>query len=264
MKIHPSACIAANARIDEDVEIGPRVIIGEHVEIGAGCVLQAHVVMEPGTRVGENNFLGVGSILGTSPQDLAFEASIRSRVQVGSGNIFREYVTVHRGTREGSVTSIGNNNRFFSGSHVGHNVQIANRVTLSNNCLLGGYVEVGEGATLGADSVFHQHVRVGAFADVQGGIRCTKDLPPYVLMTGTNHVGAFNREGLHQAGWTGEQITELQCAFALVYRDGLNVTQALDLAKGLSWSAEANAFFTFIASSRRGICGGLRRKFQVP
>ena len=52
-----------------------------------------------------------------------------------------------------------------------------------------------------------------------------------------------------------EQRTEIKEAFALLYRRGLNTTQALAAARERSWGAEAQAFFDFVAAAKkRGIC----------
>jgi len=264
MKIHPTAFVSPKAQIADDVVIGPQVVVGDHVVIGAGCILQAGVVVEGRTTIGEGNLIGFGSILGAPPQDFAFKDNIDSEVRVGRGNTFREYVTVHRGTKQGSATIIGNDSRFSTGSHVGHNATVGDGALLSNNCLLGGYVEVGNGAVLGADSVFHQYVRIGVLAFVDAGTRCIKDVPPYVLMAGTNYVSGLHLPGLRKAGWSEEQHEEITRAFELVYRSGLNVSQALDSSREFSWSPEVAEFFTFIAASKRGICSGIRRKSHVP
>jgi UDP-N-acetylglucosamine acyltransferase len=264
MKIHPSALVSPGAQIADDVEIGREVIIGEKVEIGAGCVLQAHVVVEGRTVIGENNLIGYGSVLGAPPQDFAFRNDIESEVRIGCGNTFREYVTIHRGTRMGSTTRVGNDCCFLSGSHIGHNARVGDRVVLSESCLLGGYVEIGDGARLGEDSVFHQFCRIGTLASAQDGTRCIKDVPPYVLMAGTNYVSGVNLAGLRAAGWSDEACAEIERAFDLVYKSGLNVSQALEAARDDFWSPQGEAFFAFIASSKRGICSGRRHKSLVP
>src|SRR5271166_861934 len=42
-----------------------------------------------------------------------------------------------RGTKEGSNTSVGSNNFFMVGAHLGHNTRVADHVILANNVLLG-------------------------------------------------------------------------------------------------------------------------------
>jgi UDP-3-O-[3-hydroxymyristoyl] glucosamine N-acyltransferase len=52
--IHPSASIAASARIGEGASIGPFVAVGENVVIGRNAVLHPHVVIYEGARIGDD------------------------------------------------------------------------------------------------------------------------------------------------------------------------------------------------------------------
>ena len=55
--IHPSAAIAATARIGENASIGPFVAIGENVTIGFNAVLHPHVVVYEGAVIGDDVIL---------------------------------------------------------------------------------------------------------------------------------------------------------------------------------------------------------------
>jgi UDP-3-O-[3-hydroxymyristoyl] glucosamine N-acyltransferase len=54
--IHPTAVIAASARIGEGVHIGPYCFVGEHVELGRGSVLHSFVSIYQGAKIGEEFF----------------------------------------------------------------------------------------------------------------------------------------------------------------------------------------------------------------
>jgi UDP-3-O-[3-hydroxymyristoyl] glucosamine N-acyltransferase len=54
MGIHPSAAIAASARIGEGASIGPFVAVGENVSIGRNAVLHPHVVIYEGAQIGDD------------------------------------------------------------------------------------------------------------------------------------------------------------------------------------------------------------------
>ena len=258
MKIHPTAIVAAKAQLADDVEVGAHAIIGENVKLGAGCVVQAHAVLDGRVTLGTGNFVGYGAIIGATPQDFAFRETVISEVRIGDGNTFREYATIHRGTKEGSATIVGKECYLMVGSHLGHNVKLGDKVVIANNCLLAGYVEIGDGAVLGGGTVFHQFLRVGPLAMVRGGTRFGKDIPPYVSADGENLLSGINAIGLRRAGFTPEVRLEIKRAFKLVYWSGINVSQALERAKESSWSHEARAFFDFVASSKRGVCGANR------
>jgi UDP-N-acetylglucosamine acyltransferase len=258
MKIHPTAMVSTRARLADDVEIGAHAIIGENVALGAGCIVQAHAVLEGRTTFGAGNFVGYGAIIGATPQDFAYRDSVVSEVRIGDANTLREYVTIHRGTKEGSATVVGNDCYLMVGTHLGHNVNLGDKVVIANNCLLAGYVEVGSGAVLGGGTVFHQFLRIGPLAMVRGGTRFGKDIPPYVSADGENLLSGVNAIGLRRAGFPPEVRQEIKRAFKLVYWSGINISQAIERAKESSWSAEAQAFFDFIAFSKRGVCGANR------
>lgn len=242
MKIHPTA------------QISPLALIGDDVEIGADCVVQAHAVLEGRTILGARNFVGYGAVIGAPPQDFAYQESMASETRIGEGNTFREYVTIHRGTHKGTATVVGNACYLMVGSHLGHNVTLGDRVIIANNCLLAGYVEVGDGAVLGGGTVFHQFLRIGALAMVRGGTRFGKDIPPYVSADGENLLSGINAVGLRRAGLSSATRMEIKRAFKLVYRSGFNTKQALEKAVESPWSSAAQAFFDFIAASKRGVC----------
>ncbi len=262
MNIHPTAIVAPEAQLAEDVVIGPHTIIGDEVTLGAGTVVEGRVVILGKTTLGENNRVGCGVIIGNTPQDFAFDDKTKSEVKIGNGNIFREFVTIHRGTKNGSATMVGNNCLLMAGCHLGHNVQLGNRVVVQNNCLLGGYVEVGDSAELGIGSVYHQFLRVGTLSMVRESTRSVKDVPPYLCVSGFSTLRGLNSIGLRKAGWSIEARRELKCAFQLIYNSELNVTQALLKAGEMTWSPEVMTFFDFINSSKRGVCSKMTKRVR--
>jgi UDP-N-acetylglucosamine acyltransferase len=263
--IHPTALIDPAAQLAPDVEVGPGVLIGGGAVIGAGCRIQARAVITGHVRMGQGNTVGYGAILGSDPQDFSFKPDTRSYVEIGNDNIIREYVTIHRATREDGATKMGNNNFLMVGVHMGHDSVVGNRVVIANNCLLAGHVEVQDGAVLGGGSVFHQFLRVGRLCMVRGGERFNKDVPPYVSAYGTSLVSGINAIGLKRAGFSAEARAEIKRAFKLVYREGFNISQAIEESKSRSWGPEAQFFLDFIATAkRRGVSSIARRGAVSP
>jgi UDP-3-O-[3-hydroxymyristoyl] glucosamine N-acyltransferase len=52
--IHPTASIAASAKIGENPSIGPFAVVGENVAIGSNAILHAHVVIYEGAHIGDD------------------------------------------------------------------------------------------------------------------------------------------------------------------------------------------------------------------
>jgi UDP-N-acetylglucosamine acyltransferase len=257
--IHPSAIVDPAAQIAEDARIGPGVFIEGPAIIGSGCEIQAHAVLTGRVVLGPGNRVGYGAVIGAWPQDFAFDPATDSGVEIGEGNVIREHCTIHRGTAPGTVTRLGDRCLLMAGAHLGHNACVGNGAILANHVLLGGYVEVGDRVFIGGGSVFHQHVRVGRGAMIQGLSAFSKDVPPFTLAAERNQVFGLNVVGLRRSGWSAGERAEIKEAFRLLYASGRNISQALEAVPSRAWGENAAYFFEFArAARRRGLCGFAR------
>ena len=253
--IHPTAIVHPDAKLGEGVQVGPYAVIEGPAEIGKGCIIQSHAVVTGWVKMGAFNTIGYGAIVGSDPQDYAFDPRTVSWVILGEGNRIREHATLHRGTGEGTETRVGNHCFLMTGVHVGHNSQVGDRVVIANNVLLGGHVHIGNGVFIGGGAVFHQFVHVGRQAMIQGNSAMSKSVPPFLIGAEVNRVAGMNVVGMRRSGMSAAQRKEVKEAFKLLYKSGLNTHQALEAAKERTWGAEAALFFDFIAGSqKRGIC----------
>jgi len=251
MKIHSSAIVDQKAQLGAEVEIGPFSIVGAGAVIGDKCVIQSHVIIEGSVHMGTGNFVGHGSVLGSTPQDLSFQPQITSRIEIGNSNVIREHCTIHRGVTEGSATVLGDGNFLMVGVHVGHDCQIGNGVVIVNNCLLAGHVRIDDRAFIGGGSRFHQGIRIGRSVMAEG--RFSKNLPPFVIAA-KNHVFGVNTLGLRRAGFSPGDRDEIKRAFKLLYTSELNTKQALEKAAEMEFGPVGREFFAFVAEAgKRGI-----------
>lgn len=257
MKIHPTALVGSEVSLGENVEIGPYAIVEDGVVIGDHCKIQARAILINGVTLGSRNDIGPGAIIGGAPQDFSHDPNVASKVIVGDGNTFREYVTIHRGTKEGSVTRVGDENYFMAGVHLGHNVSVGDRNVIANNCLLAGHIHLGDDAVLGGGAVFHQFLRIGSMCMIRGGTAWSKDIPPYAVGVAINSLCGINAIGMRRKGVNSSSRASVKQAYHLLYRSGLNVTQAIAAAEETDWSPEAKTFMDFVRQrSRRGLCDG--------
>ncbi|MDQ6861455.1 MAG: acyl-ACP--UDP-N-acetylglucosamine O-acyltransferase [Verrucomicrobiota bacterium] len=251
MRIHPSAIVDPAAQLGREVEIGPGAVIGGEVVIGDHTVVQAHTVIEGAVRIGRENLIGYGAIVGAQPQDLSFKRETRSSVTIGDRNVIREYCTIHRGTAEGSATTIGDGNFLMVGVHLGHNCRLGNGVIIANNSLLAGYVQIDDGAFVAGGARFHQFIHIGRLALAEG--RYSKNLPPF-LSAAREAVFGINVVGMRRAGLSSAERDEIKRAFKLLYRSGLNIKQALAAAAEAEFGPIGREFFEFVAKAgKRGI-----------
>src|SRR5579864_2613932 len=113
--IHPTALVAAEAEIADDVAVGPYTIIDGPVRIGAGSVVGPHVHLVGPLTLGTGNRIHAGAVIGDRAQHLRCNDS--HGVVVGNNNIIREHVTIHSATEAGHPTTLGDNNFLMAGSH---------------------------------------------------------------------------------------------------------------------------------------------------
>lgn len=255
-KIHPTAIINKNVELGVQNEIGPHVIIEDGVKIGSHNTVMTGAHICSGTEIGNYNEIHIRSVIGHIPQDTGYKGE-STFTKIGHHNKIREFVTIHRGTKGGTATVLGDSNFLMAYSHVAHNCTIGNHITMVNQASLTGYCVVEDGAFLSGMTGFHQFTRIGRLAMVSALSACNKDTPPYMTCGGRPAVVlGVNVVGLRRAGIPPAAREEIKQAYKLLYRSGLNVSQALDVMRKNLASDEAKHLIGFIEMSKRGILDG--------
>ena len=253
--IHPSAIVHEGAKLAAGVSVGPYSIIGPEVEVGEGTSIASHVVIEGRTRIGRNNRIFQFASLGAEPQDKKYRGE-PTAVEIGDGNTIREYVTINRGTaQDAGVTRVGDDNWIMAYVHFAHDCQIGSHVIVANACELAGHVHVGDWAILGATTLVHQFVHIGAHSFTGMGTYLPQDLPPYVTVAGNPAKPyGINSEGLKRRGFAAETINEIKRAYRTLYRSKLSLEEAkAQLQAQAASCAEIAPLVAFLASSTRGL-----------
>jgi UDP-N-acetylglucosamine acyltransferase len=257
-EVHPSAIVHPEARLAEDVVVGPFSCVGPGVSIGAGTVLKSHVVVEGPTTIGERNTVFPFAVIGVVPQDLKF-AGEPSETVIGDSNSIREGVTIHRGTRATMRTVVGSGCLLMAYSHVAHDCELGSGVILANLATLAGHVTVEDHATIGGLTGVQQFNRIGAYSYTGGGCMVTQGVPPFMRVYNypTTHVGSINEIGLRRHGFSDERVGLIKRAYRLLYRSGLAPKAALERIKAELEPGEDIARLTaFLESADRGIVKG--------
>src|SRR6266487_5010438 len=131
--VHPTAVVAAGARLAPDVQVGPFAVIGSDVEVGAGTMIASHVVIAGRTRIGRRNRIFQFASVGEIPQDRKYGGE-PTATAIGDDNVIREFVSIHAGTaQDRGVTTIGNANLLLAYVHIAHDCLVGDRTTFSNN-----------------------------------------------------------------------------------------------------------------------------------
>jgi UDP-N-acetylglucosamine acyltransferase len=253
--IDPRAIIDPNAKLADDVVVGPWSIIGPDVEIGEGTVLGPNVIIKGPTRIGKHNRVYQFSSLGEDTPDRKYKGE-PTRLVIGDHNIIREGVTMHRGTiQDRDETTVGDHNLIMAYAHIGHDSVVGNHCILVNNVALAGHVHIGDWAILSGYTLVHQFCHIGAHSFAGMGSAIGKDVPAYVTVSGNPaEARSMNFEGLRRRGFSAEAIQALRRAYKTVYRQGLTIEEALaDLAEPSLQFPEVAVCRDSIQASNRGI-----------
>ena len=253
--IHPTAVIAADARIADGVEIGAYSIVGSQVSIDSGTRIWPHVVISGPCSIGRDNRIYSFCSVGEAPQDKKY-AGEDTRLIIGDRNTIRESCTLNRGTlQDKHETRIGDDNWIMAYVHVAHDCIVGNHTILANNVTLAGHVEVGDHAILGGFTKAHQFCRIGTHAFCGMDSSLNRDVPPYVTASG--HFATprgVNTEGLKRRGFDREQVRNIRSAYRVLYRSELKLEEALaQLEERLPEQPELAVLVKFLRASTRSI-----------
>ncbi len=254
--IHPLATVSPEARLGDNIEIGPYVFIDANVEIGDGCKILPHAVIFPYVKMGCDCTVFPGAVIGAVPQDLKYEGEV-TYVEIGDRVTIREYATINRGTKASGkfITKVGSDTLVMSYVHIAHDCVIGDHCILVSHVALAGETEVADWAILGGGTLVHQFTKIGTHAMISGGSRLNKDIPPFsicgrepICYCGVNIVG------LRRRGFSSDAIRNIKDIYDILYFQGYNISDACaKVEAGFPKSEERDIILNFIKNSKRGI-----------
>ena len=253
--IDPRAMVSLKARLADGVSVGAFTVIGDDVEIGEGTWIGPHAVVNGPTRIGRDCRIFQFASIGDEPQDKKYRGE-PTRLEIGDRNVFREFVTANRGTSGGhGVTHIGDDNLFMAYSHVAHDCVVGDKCVMANYAVLAGHVELGDWAILAGYAGVHQFCKVGAHAFLGNNAAVTRDVPPYLLVSGAPaEPKGVNTEGLKRRDFSPAQIANIKNAYRVLYRSGLKLSEAREQLQALAATQpEIGPFAEFLGRVTRSI-----------
>lgn len=256
--IHPTAVVDPSAEIGDGTEIGPFCFVGPGVRLGRNNKLRNHASIEGPSAIGDGNVFFASSSVGSPPQDLKY-AGEPTTLTMGDRNVVRECVTINRGTvGGGGHTTVGSGCLFMLCAHVAHDCHLGDNIIMANCATLAGHVTVGDYVTIGGLTPIQQFVRIGAHAFIGGATRVAQDIVPYIKMGGIPPVVlGTNSIGLSRRGFSKEVVEAIEKAVRLLFRSGLNTTQALaQIREAGDPAPEVAALVAFVESAKKGILKG--------
>ena len=253
--IDARAAVDPAAELADDVTVGPFAVIGPDVTIGAGTWIGPHVVIRGPCKIGQGNRIYQFASIGEDPQDKKY-AGEPTRLEIGDRNRIREFSTIHRGTiQDESLTRIGSDNLLMAYTHVAHDCQLGDNIIMANAASLGGHVRIDDWVILGGFTIIHQFCRVGRHAFAGMGSAISKDVPPYVMVSGhPAKPHGLNNEGLKRRQFDGERIGRIKRAYRTLYSEGLPLSAArAALAEIGQTDDDVRVMADFLAASERSI-----------
>ncbi|MFC1628304.1 acyl-ACP--UDP-N-acetylglucosamine O-acyltransferase [Gemmatimonadota bacterium] len=254
--IHPSAHVEEGAELGVGVEIGPFAYIEQDVVLGDRVRIGPHAHVAAGSRLAEEVVVFTGAAVGNIPQDLKFGGE-KSTLEVGPRTVVREFCTLHRGTGESGTTVIGADCLLMAYVHIAHDCVLGDYCILANAVQMGGHVILGDHVIIGGSTPVHQFCHIGDHAMIGGGFRIVQDVPPFVLAAGEPlKPSGVNSIGLKRRGFSGDSIRNIKKAYRILFRSGLNRTNALErIREELPDTPEIKTLVSFIERSERGLIG---------
>ena len=254
--ISEKAYVDPKAKIGKNVTIYPFAYIEGDVEIGDDCVIYPHVSIMNGTRLGRANKVFQGTVLGAEPQDFNYKGDA-TRLVIGDENIFRENVVVNRATFSDGETRIGNRNFFMEGVHISHDTKVDDYVTFGYGTKIAGDCEVHSAVIFSSGVIVNSNVRIGGVSMVTGGVRISRDVPPFIVATDNPvRYAGVNETLLKSSGTSEKVINHIANAYRLVFHGQTSVFDAvIQIKEQVPDSKEIRAIVDFIKDTKLGIIG---------
>ena len=177
---HPTAVIAADAKIDATAEIGPYVVVGAGAEIGPRCRIASHVVIGDGVLLGPDCRIGAHASLSYALIGARVYVYPGARIgQEGFGfamtpDGFRTVPQLGRVIVEDDV-EVGANTTIDRGSLldtvIGAGTRLDNLVQIGHNVHLGRCCAIAALVGISGSTILEDHVMLGGQAGVAGHLR---------------------------------------------------------------------------------------------
>ncbi|HKX05275.1 MAG TPA: UDP-3-O-(3-hydroxymyristoyl)glucosamine N-acyltransferase [Methylomirabilota bacterium] len=226
--VHPTACVAGDARVDRSASVGPlavveaEAVIGPHTRVGALCFvgrravlgedvrLHPHVVVREDVRIGNRVIVHPGAVLGADGFGYAFDGAAHRKIpQVGGLRIEDDVeiganTAIDRATLGETVVRRGT--KIDNLVQIGHNCDVGEDVILVSQVGIAGSSRVGNRAMLAGQVGVADHVTIGAGAILTAKSGVPNDVPAGEIWSGIPSRPTSEQKRI----WAGEsQLPEL-------------------------------------------------------
>ena len=226
--VHPTACVAREARIDASASVGPLAVVEEEAVVGprshVGALsfvgrravlgedvrLYPRVVVREGVRIGNRVIVHSGAVLGADGFGYAFDGRAHVKIpQVGGLRIDDDVevganTAIDRATLGETIVRRGT--KIDNLVQIGHNCDVGEDVILVSQVGIAGSSRVGNRAMLAGQVGVADHVTIGAGAILTAKSGVPNDVPPGEVWSGIPSRPTSEQKRI----WAGEsQLPEL-------------------------------------------------------
>ena len=182
LDIHPTAVIAADVQMGQQVAIGPHaviesgVVLGDGVIIGSGCFVGKNSLLGKGSRlwanvtiyhnveIGDACLIQSGTVIGADGFGYANERGewlkipqvgkviLGNRVEIGAST------TIDRGAIDDTI--IADNVIIDNQCQIAHNVEIGYGTAIAGGTVIAGSTKIGKYCIIGGAAVINGHIQV--------------------------------------------------------------------------------------------------------
>lgn len=201
------AQVSPEARLADDVEVGPFCYIGPDVRIGPGCRIGPNATVTGRTEIGARTQISPLAVVGLPPG-----TRTDAECRIGEANLIREHVTICGGGEE--PTRIGSANLIMIGCHVGSGAQLGDHGIFDNFTQIGPRAVIEDYVRAGAFTAVAEGRKIGAYSFTVGYVHVDRDAPPYARLQGSPwRVRGVNTVNLRRCGFGEDDIRALKSAF---------------------------------------------------
>jgi UDP-N-acetylglucosamine acyltransferase len=211
-KLSVNSMISEEARIADDVTIGPFCYIGPEVVIEAGSTIGANVTIVGRTHIGPETRISPMAVIGTTSTGRPDSGQVR----MGPENEIREHVTIYGGLDR--PTQLGARNLVMIGCQVGAGALLGNEGIFANFTQIGDNACIEDYVRTSGFTFIEPSVRVGDYTFTAGYADIDRDAPPYAMVQGCPfRVRGVNSHNLKRCGFGQADIRSLKSAFREIF-----------------------------------------------
>lgn len=189
--IHPTAVIADNVQLGEEIFVGAHTVIeagcqlADRVQIGAGCYLgeqtklgadselHPHVTLAARSDIGQRCLIHSGAVIGADGFGLApqadqswFKIPQIGQVVLGNDVEVGANTTIDRAAL--GVTKIGQGVKLDNLIQIGHNVEIGDHSAIAAHAAIAGSTKIGQYCQIGGAAVIAGHLTIADHCIILG------------------------------------------------------------------------------------------------